>query len=193
MSKKIKNLLEKNYTKRLSELGGVAVVDPKSMTGNQNNGLRRVLFQHGMKMLVVRNSLARRATSNSKLKGFEKLLDGPSALVYADKAEVTAIARLLVDHRKKEDKLGIRGVFFEGEVYEGIPGLERVSKFPTRDEAIANVLASILSPGRKLGGIFKGQASRVASLIKAVEEMKEKAGGAEASSEAPAPDAAPAA
>ncbi len=57
----------------------------------------------------------------------------------------------------------------------------QASKLPTREEAIATVLASILSPGRKLGGILKSQASIVASIIKTVEDRaKEKEAAAPA-------------
>jgi large subunit ribosomal protein L10 len=81
-------------------------------------------------------------------------------------------------------------MFFDGEVYAGEKGVETVSKLPTREEAIGQVVALLLSPGKNLAGIFKGQASKIASLVKAIEEKAEKAGGGEAAApEAAAPSA----
>ncbi len=94
MSKTIKNLIERELEGKLKDVDGCAVVNSRGLDGIRNNNLRRKLSESGMKMLVVKNSLARRATANSPLKGFEELLDGPSALVYGMKVEVSAIARL---------------------------------------------------------------------------------------------------
>ena len=71
-------------------------------------------------------------------------------------------------------------------MYIGDKGVEQVSKLPTREEAIGQIVALILAPGAKLGGIFKGQAGKVAALIKAVEERAEKSGGGAAAEAAPA-------
>jgi large subunit ribosomal protein L10 len=188
MSKPVKGLIEKEIANRFKELDTVAVISPRGIDAIKNNQIRRRLREKGLKMTVVKNSLARRATASSKLKGFETLLDGPSAVIYG-KASVSAIARLLLEEKKTDEKLELRGIFFDGEVYVGDDGVKQVSKMPTREEAIAIVLAAALSPGRKLAGIFKGQAGKIASIIKTIEEKaKEKESAA-----APAAEVAPAA
>jgi large subunit ribosomal protein L10 len=174
MSKRIKGLIETDIKNRLKDATGVAVLSPAGVDGNANNSLRRKLHEKGSRMLVVKNTLARRATSGTALQGFEKLLNGPSALIFGE-ASMPVVARLLMEEKKNNAKLELRGVFFEGEIYEGEAGVDFASKLPTREEAIANVVAAVLSPGKKLGGIFKGQAGKVAALIKSVEEKaKEK-------------------
>ena len=50
-------------------------------------------------------SLMRRAAEGSKIKGFDALLDGPSAVVHGQKISVSALARLLLDEKKANDKL----------------------------------------------------------------------------------------
>src|SRR5271170_5710428 len=103
MSKKVKNLIEKELTARFSPLDGVAVISPKGMDGTKNNLLRRRLGAKGLKMTVVKNTLARRAASGTKINGFDKLLDGPSAVIYG-KASISAIARMLVEEKKNDEK-----------------------------------------------------------------------------------------
>jgi len=179
MSKKVKNLIEKETAKRLDGLDAVAVINPRGIDGIKTNQMRHRLREKGIRMLVVKNTLAKRATANGKIKGFESLLDGASALVYGKDVSASQIARLLMEEKKKIEALELRGVFFDGEVYQGEKGMDQVAKMPTRAEAVANILGAILSPGRNLGGIFKGQASKIASLIKAVEERAEKAEKAE--------------
>jgi large subunit ribosomal protein L10 len=184
MSKQVKDLITRELAERFKDVEAVAVINPRGINAIKNNEIRRRLRQQGLRMTVVRNTLVRRAVGDGQLKGFEQLLEGPSALVYGE-ASIAAIARLLIEEKKQEDKLELRGVFFEGEVYPGEKGVNEISKMPTREEAIANVVAAALSPGRKLAGIFKGQAGIIASILKTIEEKaKEKEGGASASAEA---------
>jgi large subunit ribosomal protein L10 len=197
MSKVVKGLVQKEIAKRLADIDGVAVINPRGIDAIKNNLIRRRLRAKGVRMTVVKNTLAKRAVGDGKLKGFDALLDGPSAVIYGE-ASIATIARMILDEKKNDDKIELRGVFFDGEVYVGDKGMEQVSKLPTREEAIGQVVALILAPGSKLAGTLKGQAGKVAALIKAIEEKAEKAGGAaapEAAAAAPeagaAPEAAP--
>ena len=186
MSKKVKSLIEKELSNRLKDLDAVAVINPRGINANRNNAIRRKLHDKGLKMTVVKNTLAKRATQSTKLKGFETLLDGPSAVIYG-KASIAAVARLLLDEKKADDKLELRGVFFDGEVYVGEEGVTQVSRLPTREEAIALVLGAILSPARNLAGALKGPAGKLASILKTIEDKaKEKEGAAPAAEAAPA-------
>jgi large subunit ribosomal protein L10 len=186
MSKQVKDLITKELTSRLKELEGVAVINPRGIDAVKNHGIRRRLREKGLRMTVVKNTLARRAVEGGKLQGFDKLLDGPSAVVYGE-ASIAQIARQLLDEKKLDDKLELRGVFFDGETYVGDKGVEQVSKLPTREEAIANVLSAILGPGRKLAAALKGPGGTLGAVLKSIEnKAKDKEGAAPAA----APEAA---
>jgi large subunit ribosomal protein L10 len=188
MSKQVKDLITKELTGKLEDLEGLAVINPRGISAIKNNLMRRRLHEKGLKMTVVRNTLARRAVSGeSKLKGFDGLLAGPSAVIYGP-VSIPTIARVVLDEKKADDTIELRGVFFDGEMYLGDKGVEQVSKLPTREEAIGSLVSLILSPARNLAGIFKGQGGKIASILKTVEDRaKDKEGGT------PAADAAPAA
>src|SRR5688500_9803886 len=169
MSKRVKNLITRELAGKFKGVDGVAVINPRGIDANKNNALRRKLRNAKLRMTVVKNTLARRAVYGeggagagdaSKLKGFEKLLDGPSAVIYGE-ASIAQIARLILDEKKADDKLELRGIFFDGEIYEGDAGVEQASKLPTREEAVAGVLAALLGPGRKLAGALKGPGGRL--------------------------------
>lgn len=179
-NKDVKQLVVRDIETRFKDVDGVAVINPRGIDATKTNLLRRKLRGAGLRMTVVRNSLARRASGSLKIKGFESLLEGPSALIYG-KASGPAIARALLDAKKADEKLELRGIFFDGEAYKGEDGIKAVSKFPTREEAISLVVAAFAAPGRKLAGAIKSQPGKVASLIKAVEEKaKEKEAAAPA-------------
>ena len=180
MSKQVKNLITKELSAKLKDLDGVAVINPRGINATKNHGIRRRLRDKGLRMLVVKNTLAKRAVSDGKLKGFDRLLDGPSAVIYG-KAGIAIIARALLDEKKTDDKLELRGIFFDGEIYPGDSGVEQVSKLPTREEAIANILAAVLGPGRKLAAALKDPGGKLGGILKTIEDKaKEKEGAAPA-------------
>src|SRR3954453_24040070 len=105
MSKRVKNFIEKEIGKRLDGVDGVAVINPRGINAIKNNLIRRRLREKGLRMTVVKNTLARRATGNTKLNGFDKLLDGPSAVVYGKNVSISAIARAVLDETKADETI----------------------------------------------------------------------------------------
>jgi large subunit ribosomal protein L10 len=192
MSKQVKDLVTQELSRRLKSLDSVAVINPRGLDANKNHGIRRRLREKGLRMTVVKNTLARRAVAGGKLEGFDKLLDGPSAVIYGA-ASISAIARQLLDEKKKDDTLELRGAFFDGEAYIGTAGIEQVSKLPTREEAVANILGAILGPGRKLAAALKGPGGTLGGVLKTIEDKaKDKEAAAPAVVAAPVTEAAPA-
>ena len=178
MSKQVKDLITRELNTRLKEVDGVAVINPRGINAIKNNLIRRRLHEKGLKMMVVKNTLARRATQETALKGFDRLLNGPSAVIYG-KQSLPTIARAVLDEKKADETLELRGVFFDGEVYEGDKGVEQVSKLPTREEAIGLLVGAILGPGAKLAAALKGPGGTLGAMLKTIEEKaKDKEGGA---------------
>src|SRR6476660_3993621 len=174
MSKTVKNLVIKELTGKLKDVDSVAVINPRGIDAIKNNNIRRKLHEKGLRMTVVKNTLVKRAVGDGKLKGFDALLDGPSAVIYG-KASISQVARLLLDEKKTIEALELRGIFFDGEVYVGEKGVEQVSKLPTREEAIGLLVAALLGPGKKLAGALKGPGGTLGAVLKSIEEKaKEK-------------------
>ena len=62
----------------------------------------------------------------------------------------------------------------DGQVFVGDAGVKELSRYPTREEAIANTVTLVLSPARNLMGQVKGPGSGIAGIIKTIEEKLEK-------------------
>jgi large subunit ribosomal protein L10 len=170
MSKQIKNLITKELTNKLGNVDGVGVINPRGIGGIKSNQLRRRLREKGLTMTVVKNTLAKKAVVGKKIDGFDKLLDGPSAVIYGESASISTLARQLLDEKKDNDTLELRGIFFDGEVYVGEKGIKQVSTLPTREEAIGNLVGLILGPGSKLAGVLKSPGGQLGALLKAIGE-----------------------
>jgi len=177
MSKTVKNIIMRDYKARIA--GGTdqfpdsTLISIRGMKAIDTTKLRSNLAKKKIKVTVLRNSLARKTFAGTALAGFEELLTGASALAYGG-ASVVEVARDLVEILGKMPTLELKGAILDGIVFKGKAGVVELSKFPTKDEAIGQVIPLAISPGRKLMGQIKGPGSTVAGLIKAIETKLEK-------------------
>jgi len=173
MSKTIKNLMIRDYESFFDGVDNALLVSLRGISANDNNRLRLELQKKDMKVTVLRNTLARKAFAGTGLEGLEQALDGPSALAYGG-TSVIDVARELMSWKKEIEKLELKAGILDGIYFGGEKGVEELSKYPTREEAIANVVTLVLSPGRKLAGAIKGPGGRLGGVLKTIEDKLEK-------------------
>jgi len=177
MSRQVKELVRRELAKRFEGLTSLAVVGFSGVDGVKTHEIRRRLRGKDIVLMVVKNSMARQAFKAVGLDVAAGMLDGPCALAYGADSVVTVVRELL-DIGKEAPGLTVKAALLEGELF-GPEDVTELSRFPTRDEAIRNVVSCVLWPGRKLAGCLVGPGAMLASIVKAIEE-KRSGDGAEA-------------
>lgn len=173
MSKTVKQMIMKDYQTRLADTADALVISIRGMSGIDTTKVRGQLRKKNIKVAVVRNSLARKAIEDTGLKALSEVLEGPSALAWGG-ASVVEVAREIVGLVATFPGIELKGAVLDGTLYKGKAGVTELSKFPTKDEAIGNVVTLVVGPGRKLLAQIKGPGSGVAGIIKAIETKLEK-------------------
>lgn len=172
MSKPVKALIQDAYSKRFADLSEAMLIDIRGIEALDNNKLRNDLATKQIKVTVVKNTLARNSFKGTELEQLNDMITGPTALVTGGESVVN-VARELVAWAKKLDKLELKGAIMDGTVF-GADQIDALSKYPTREEAQAQVIQLVLSPAQKLVSAVKGPGSKVASILKTIEEKLEK-------------------
>ena len=173
MSKPIKNMIVEEYKKRFAKVEGAVLIEVRGMPATENAKLRARMRSGGARITVVKNTLARRAFKGTPLEVLDPGLKGPRAVVYGGHS-VVSIARELVESAKENDKLGLMGACIDGTWFDGAEGVTRLSKFPTRAEAQAQVVALVLAPARKALAAAIAPGARVLGIVKEVSSRLEK-------------------
>lgn len=176
MSKQVKDLIMRDYESRISTEEGypdATLISIRGLKGQETTRLREGLRKKNIRITVIRNNLAQQKFKGTNLDPFNTLLTGSNALAYGGNS-VVEVARELVDLIGKFPALELRGAVLDGELFEGKKGVEELSKFPTREEAIGRVVTLIVSPAGKLVSQLQGPGAGIAGLIKAIEEKLEK-------------------
>ena len=168
MSKYVKNLISDDLRKRLDGVTDMLLVNVIGMDANQNNVLRRQLREKNIRLMVVKNSLARRATEGTPLSTAFEGLEGTLAVLWAGDPDqdIVTLAKE-VARFSQDDKFapfGPRGGLMDGARMTS-DQVREVSKWPTRDEQISLLVGQILSPGARLSSQLLSSGAKLASQI----------------------------
>jgi len=122
---------------------------------------------------VVRNTLARRAVNGTDFACMSDGLIGPLVLAFS-RSEPSAAARVMRAFAKDNDKLAIRLVAFGGELLDP-SAIARLASLPTRDEALAKLMALMKAPVEKLVRTIAEPHTRLVRTVAAVRDQKQAA------------------
>lgn len=178
MSKTVKDMIVNEYRTRFEGVEGAVTVELRGLDSLTTNRMRTHLRTKDVRVTVVKNALARRAFAGSALEPLGPSLKGPTAVVYGRGPSVVDVAREVVawvkEHDKKREKCHFKGAVLEGVYYDGPAGVEKLSKMPTREEAISQVITIVLSPAKKVVGIAVAPGRNVLGIVKEVQTRLEK-------------------
>jgi large subunit ribosomal protein L10 len=165
MSKYVKDLVTKDLRKRLEGVEDALLVNVVGMPNNENVALRRELRQKRIQLLVVKNSLARRATAGTPLELALVGIEGTVALVWGDE-DVVSLAKVVTRLAGRDEFAPFAP---KGGVMDGQPlsakDVEAVSKWPSRREQLSILVGQILSPGARLSAQLLSVGAKLASQI----------------------------
>ena len=101
-----------------------------------------------------------RAFKACGIEGFEEALNGTTALALSNDDQ-TAPARILGKFAEKagDDKFNLKAGFVEGEVYDQA-GVIALSKIPSKDTLLAQLVGSLQGPLQKLAATLQAVADK---------------------------------
>lgn len=172
MSKYVKELIQHEFEKQFADVGEFLVVNTCGISGTDNNRMRGELKSKGIHLMVVRNSLMRKALAEVGRGEAGRLFEGPCTLAYGGESAVDT-AKELVEWGKQLPPVKIKGAYLDGEVLDAAAAGE-LSKMPTRAELQGEIAGLAMSPGRRLAGAVVSRGGIIAGCIKALADKKEK-------------------
>lgn len=173
MSKLVKKMLSDELRRRLAGVEHALVVSVAGLDAQRTFKLRRELRSKNISLMVVKNSVARRAVEGTPLAAAFEQMEGALAVVWGGE-DVVSLAKEVM--RLAEDKqftpFAARGGVMEGTRLTA-EQVKEVSKWPSRAEQLSLLVGQILGPGARLAAQLLGPGGALASQIQQLAEPKE--------------------
>lgn len=159
MTRKEKAQIIQTLTEEFSSSEGIVVADFKGLTVKDLETLRNSARPQGIKVKVVKNTLASIAMKNANVEGVE--LKETNVVLWG--GDQLAVAKVAAKFGSDNDKFAIKSGFMDGKAVSA-EHIDALSKLPSKDELIGMLLS-----------VWAGPARMFATGLDALRQKKEEA------------------
>lgn len=171
MRKEEKSQLIDTLTEQLSNYNNIYITDISDLNVEVTSKLRRLCFKKDVKLIVVKNTLLRKAMERTD-KDFSALygsLKGATSIMLSEVNNEPA--KLIKEFRKTSAKPILKGAYVEEMAFIGDQNLDALVSIKSKNELIADIILALKSPainvvsalqsgGHKLSGVLKTLSER---------------------------------
>lgn len=131
------------------------LVDYKGITVEEDTKLRKELREAGVSYFVEKNTILRFALKEAGLDGITNVLEGTTAIAISNDDQ-TAPARILGKFAEdcKDEKFFLKAGYIGEDVYDE-SGVKALSKIPSRETLLAQLVGSLQGPIQKLAATLQ--------------------------------------
>jgi large subunit ribosomal protein L10 len=151
---------------------GAILTDYRGLTVAEVTNLRKRLRENKAEYHIVKNTLFKIALGGEIGPDLEKLLSGPTAIVFAQE-DIVAPAKAILDFvtaaRKPEVK--VKGGYLDGKVYS-VEQVQALSKLPPREQLVSQLIGTLNGPVSNLVGTLDGIISEFVRTVQAIADQK---------------------
>jgi len=175
MKKEDKSLLINSLVDTLSTYAHFYVVDLTGLDSTTTSDLRRACFKQDIKLVMVKNTLFRKAIE-AKYEGVDfsainGVLKGTSGIMFCNTANVPG--KLLKDFGKKHNDMpALKGAYAEESFFSGNQLAELIA-LKSKNELIADVVSLLGSPINNVLGCLDSAANTIHGVLDTLEKKGE--------------------
>jgi len=146
MRREDKNAIIESLAEKLKEYGHFYLADTAQLNAADTSDLRRKCFEKDIKLVVVKNTLLKRALEQTA-GDFEELfpvLKNTTSIMFTQSGNIPA--KLIKEFRKSHDKPVLKGAYVQESIYIGDNQLDALVALKTKDELVGDIIMLLQSP-----------------------------------------------
>ena len=174
MKKEEKGAIIDRIAETLEQYDHFYITNTEGLNAADTADLRRACFKAGIKLVVVKNTLLRKAL-DKKGGDYSELvlsLEGNTAVMFT--AVGNAPAKVIKDFSKKSKagKPELKAAYVEQSVY-GADQLDALVALKSKNELIADVIALLQSPAKNVISALQSSGNTITGVLKTLSEKKD--------------------
>ena len=166
-----KQALVAEVSAEVAKAQAIVLAEYRSLTVGNMTDLRKKARNSGVYLRVLKNTLARRAVADTPFAGLADKMVGP--LAYGISADPVAVAKVLHEFSKENDKLVIKGGAMPNVVMSP-QQVADLARMPSREQLLATLLGTMQAPIAKLARTLNEVPGKFVRTLAALQEQKEK-------------------
>jgi len=173
MKREEKDIIVNNLVDQLNNATHFYLADASELNAEMTGLLRRKCFESNIKMLVVKNTLLKRALEKTdyKVEELYKVLEGPTAIMFTETGN--APAKLIQEFRKANAKPILKGAYVEESVYVGDDQLEVLVNVKSKEELLGDLIALLQKTIKTVISQLKSGNNILAGVMETLSDRKE--------------------
>jgi large subunit ribosomal protein L10 len=172
MKREDKNVIVDQLTTEINQAKHFYIADIGGLNASETIALRRICFKEDVKLLVVKNTLLQKALERAEGQ-YEELypvLNGPTSIMITDSGSKPA--KMIKSFRKKHVKPELKGAYVEQCVYVGENLIDKLIAVKSRQELIADLIATLQSPMNTVMSQLQSGKHILAGVVKTLSEKE---------------------
>ena len=143
-----KQSLVEDIKSKIQNAKSAVIIDYKGLTVEQDTAMRKELRENDVEYKVLKNTLVKRALSDLNIEGFDEDLNGPTAIAFSYKDEVSA-AKIIAKNVDKTKKISIKSGIMDGKRMTDA-NVKSLATIPAKEVLLAQLLFTMQAPIQKL-------------------------------------------
>ena len=148
------------------------MADYRGVSVDDMTTLRKTARDAGVQVRVIRNTLAKRAFEGTEFECMNEALLGPNIMAFSLE-DPGAGARVFKDFAKENEAFEIKALSVGGKLLPA-DQIDALAKLPTREEALAMLMAVMQAPVTKLVRTLNDVPGKVTRVVAAVRDQKQE-------------------
>ena len=172
MRREEKDVIIENLAQRLNATKHFYLTDISELNAEETSNLRRKCFEKEISLLVVKNTLLRKAMEKSE-GDFDDLYDilkDSTSIMFCETGNIPA--KLIKELRKTMERPLIKAAFVEESIYIGDNQLDVLSNIKSKNELLGDLLMLLQSPATNLVSALASSGSQMAGALKTLSEKE---------------------
>ncbi len=155
---------------RLKKASHFYLTDTSELNADDTSNLRRKCFEKEIELVVVKNTLLRKAMEQSEADYSEMfgVLKGATSIMFTETGNMPG--KLIKEFRKKSDKPIVKAAYVEETVYLGDDQLDILSTIKSKNELIADVIGLLQSPAKNVISALQTSGQTLSGVLKTLSE-----------------------
>ena len=133
---------------KIQKAKSVVLIDYRGLSVAQDTEMRTTLRKENVEYKVIKNRIMLRALKLAGYEGFDKILEGPTAVAFGYE-DAVAPAKILADTAKKLNKMALKGGVAEGKILDE-KAMAALAKIPAKPVLVGQLLGLLTNPMRSL-------------------------------------------